>query len=95
MKISEWQIKIVDVGYKFTRDIFIFRRLGNEIETIDGKKCNAGDEIKPALELEPEALQELADELARVGYKPQKGFEQGKLEAISEHLKDLRKLLKL
>lgn len=43
--------------------------------------------------LNPEVLQKLADELARSGYKPQRGFESGKLEAMEAHLADMRKIV--
>lgn len=97
-----WQIKIRDVGYKTTRDLYIFRRAFNgetEVMQPDGtiQKFKEGEaaNVKPLLELEPEMLQELADELAHNGYRPQKGFLEGKLEATTNHLKDMRTLLKL
>jgi len=98
---DNWIIKIVDKGYKTSRDVYIFRRGLNGTEFMRGD--NTTETIadrgvapeKPTLELEPEQLQALADELANVGYKPQKGFLEGKLEAMQDHLKDVRTLLKL
>lgn len=99
--MNNWTIRIIDVGYRFTRDVFIFRRTaqGSEFIQNDGTGIfiaeGSAEQPKPALQLEPEALQALADELANVGYKPQKGFLEGKLEATERHLDDTRTLLKL
>ena len=96
---DNWVIKIVDVGYRFTRDVFIFRRSlgGAEFIQNDGTALFVADgsaeQPKPAIQLDPEALQALADELAHVGYKPQKGFIEGKLNATEKHLEDMRKLV--
>jgi len=95
--IGEWHIRIVDVGYKTSREVNIFRM------TPQGKEMLGSDQIikegevssKPTMELEPEQLQALADELEKIGYKPQKGFMEGKLEATEIHLKDMRTMLKL
>lgn len=94
---GDWKIKIVDVGYKFTRDIYIFRRLHNgKTEILGVGEIKDGDEPKePTLELDPQQLQELANTLADNGFKPQKGFVEGKLQATEKHLSDLRHLLKL
>lgn len=90
-------IRIVDKGYKTGRDIYIFRRThsGTEFMNNDGTITTGIAPEQPTIELEPEQLQALADELANVGYKPQKGFLEGKLEATEAHLKDVRTLLKL
>lgn len=94
--MNEWIIKLVDVGYKFGRYIYIFRRLPNgDIETLDGTKVVEGEDFKPAFFLNPEQLQALANALDNNGFKPQEGFVEGKLEATERHLTDLRKLLKL
>lgn len=99
--MNEWQIRIVDPGYKFTREIYIFRRLQNGNaeflgvgETIE---IPAGSAIKPkpSIELDPEQLQAFSDALNANGFKPQDGFTEGKLEATERHLLDMRKLLKL
>ena len=99
--MDNWIIKIIDKGYKFTRDIYIYRRVMNGTEVMNGDDtCTIyaeGTQIpdKPTLSLNPEILQAFADALAEIGIKPQKGFLEGKVESQSEHLKDLRKLLKL
>jgi hypothetical protein len=94
---ENWQIKIINPVFKTSRHIFIFRKLLNgDIEFLDGTKIKEGDfNPKPTLELEPEQLQIFADALNEIGYKPQKGFIEGKLVAIEKHLEDMRTLLKL
>lgn len=95
--MNDWIIKIVDPGYKFTREIYIFRRLpNNDAEMINGTVIKAEqDKPKPSLELTPEQLQAFANALNDNGFKPQEGFTEGKLEATERHLQDMRKLLKL
>lgn len=92
-----WKISIRDVGYKSTRDIFVYRRgLNGKTEIMGVGEVDEGAGVpKPTLELEPEQLQAFADALNEQGYKPQKGFLEGKLEATERHLADIRKLLKL
>ena len=96
--IGQTFVKIIDKGYKLTREIYILRdtqnqkcellRNGNWVE-IDSYSTDE----KPTLELLPEELQMLADELNKNGFKPQKGFLEGKLEATDKHLEDMRKLV--
>lgn len=99
--MENWTIKIIDKGYKFERDIYIYRRYGNKIEVMNRDNTRTvyedGSAIddKPTLSLNPESLQAFADALADIGIKPQKGFIEGKLEATESHLKDMRTLLKL
>lgn len=99
--METWTIKIIDKGYKFERDIYIYRRFGNKIEVMNRDNTvtmyESGTQIedKPTLSLNPESLQAFADALAEVGIKPQKGFLEGKLEATENHLKDMRTMLKL
>lgn len=96
---SDWNIKIIDRGFKEARDVYIFRDLGNGKREFVGAGevdiDNTKDSPAPSIELGPEQLQALADELDKVGYKPQKGFVEGRLLATEYHLKDMRKLLKL
>ena len=94
---EDWKIKIIDKGYKLEREVYIFRKLPNgNIGMLGVGEIKEGDVLcKPTLELNPEQLQVFADALNEIGIKPQKGFLEGKVEAQSEHLKDLRKLLKL
>ena len=95
--MNEWIIKIIDAGWKNTREIYIFRKKHDDgMEMLDGrviKKGALGKSFKPTLELEPEQLQALADELDKIGYKPQKGFMEGKLSATEKHLEDMRDLV--
>jgi len=95
--MNEWIIKIIDAGLKNTRDIYIFRKKHNgEKEMLNGDVIKDGGppiKINPTLELEPEQLQTLADELDKIGYKPQKGFMEGKLLATEKHLEDMRDLV--
>lgn len=99
--MENWIVRIIDKGYTITRDVYIYRIINGAKEFIqnDGTCLRlsegSAEQPKPTLELNPEALQALADELAQVGYKPQKGFIEGKLEATERHLEDTRKLLKL
>lgn len=101
--MNQWEITIKDTGYKVTRELYIFRRThtgDTEVLQPDGiiktiKTGEAVSDIKPLIELEPEMLQSLADELSQKGYKPQKGYLEGKLQATENHLADMRKLLKL
>lgn len=96
---DNWTIRIIDKGYTFYRDVYVFAR------TLGGANFVCGDTIefvpegteppKPSFRLDPEQLQALADELAQVGYKPQKGFVEGELIATKSHLADMRQMLKL
>ena len=96
--MENWIIKIVDRGYKLTRDIYIYRKSfggkleilrGNTVETID----DSGAVDKPSLELTPEVLQSFANALNEIGINPKKEFIEGKLEATEKHFEDMRKLL--
>ncbi len=74
---------------------------GREYLKADGKiiKATAGGAVDPEkvkyCYLDEEMLQVLTDEIARHGIKPQKGYLEGKLEAMENHLDDCRHLLKL
>jgi hypothetical protein len=93
--MENWKIKIVDVGYKFERDIYIFRKNGNKVEMYDGSVSDIDGAIpaKPTLSLSPESLQELANVLDKQGFSPKEGFVEGKLQATEKHLEDMRKLV--
>ena len=95
--MESWKISIVNVGYKFERNVYIFRGLPNgKIEILGVGEIERGDEpTKPTLELNTQQLQEFANALADVGINPKEGYEKGKLEATEKHLQDLRKMLKL
>lgn len=94
---EEWNIKIVDVGYKLEKDIYIFRRnFNNEVVMLSGEILNKGvTPTQPTLSLTNEQLRKLAEAINNEGINPQKEFVEGKLEATENHLKDMRTLLKL
>lgn len=95
--MENWRVKIVDVGYKVSKEIFIFRRLPNgktEILQEGGViTSDYGVAPKPTIELYPEMLQELANELSNSGFKPKEGYMEGKLLATEKHLEDMRKIV--
>lgn len=99
--MENWNIQIVSPGYKFDRDIYIFRKLpGGQTQIMqqDGsmKVYEPGSAVpqSPSFSLSPEVLQAFSDTLNSHGFKPQKGFIEGKLEATERHLGDMRTLLK-
>lgn len=92
------KVKIIDKGYKLSREIFIVRYTQpDKTEILRNDKWEQvdpqGAEIKPTLELLPEELQELAEALSENGFKPREGFLEGKLGATEKHLEDMRKLV--
>lgn len=92
--MDNWRIRIIDKGYKLAMEVYVFRKLpSGRVELIDGTVVEQNTEQKPAFELDPEQMQALVDELSRVGYKPLKGFVEGKLEATEKHLEDMRSLV--
>jgi hypothetical protein len=94
--MNEWNLKIVEVGWKLDLDIYIFRKkFDGTIELFDGTIINDGVTAKPTISLNRELLQLFANELNSRGINPKKEFIEGKLEATEKHLLDMRKLLKL
>lgn len=98
--MENWNIRIRDCGYKSTREVYIYRRgINGQIEYLQGDgiiKCfseGSAIDVKPVIELTPEMMQALSDELSSIGYKPQKGFLEGKIQATENHLDDMRKLV--
>jgi hypothetical protein len=93
--MNDWIIKIVDVGYKLEKDIYIFRKcFDGKAEMLSGEKYDVGMlGIKPTLSLTNEQLQKFADSIAGIGIKPQEGYLDGKLQATEKHLEDMRKLV--
>lgn len=93
-----WKVKIIDQGFTFNREIYIFREAGEGMEIVQGdtiqfvRKGEAAPRT-PTMVLQPEMLQALADGLAEVGYKPEQGFTDGKLQATEKHLEDMRTLV--
>jgi len=93
--MDKWNIRIIDVGYKLERDVFIFRRIfDGKTEMLDGTIIDVGSAIsKPSLSLTVEQLQTFANELNKLGISPAKEYATGKLEATEKHLKDMRALV--
>lgn len=90
----DWRVKITDVGYKLEKDIYIFRKLSNgKIDVLGVGEIEDGIAPKPTLSLTDSQLQEFADVLAQNGFKPLKGFLEGKLNATEKHLEDMRTLV--
>lgn len=94
---EEWNIKIVDVGWKLEKDIWIFRRrIDGKVEMLGGEILDEQGVVKtPTLSLTNDQLRRLAEAINKEGINPQKEFVEGKLEATEKHLQDMRKLLKL
>ena len=93
--MEDWNIKIVDVGYKLEKDIYIYR-IGYDgmTEMLDGEKFLKGIvPIKPTLSLTNYQLEKLSEEISKQGISPRKEFVSGKLEATEKHLEDMRKLV--
>lgn len=96
----EWQVKILDRGYTFTHDVYIWRKgMGNQIQQVTGNNTietsEDGEVKEPTLRLDREQLVAFAQALNDLKINPKKEFIEGKLEATENHLQDMRKLLKL
>ena len=97
----DWKVEIRQQPATDLREIWIYRRrMDNKTEVVQSDTDTINtyditkDDIKPTLKLPYDIFAALVDAIH--GYKPTEGkFTEGKLEAMSEHLKDLRKLLKL
>lgn len=100
MYVENWKVRLQEEIGRFSKGLFIYRKHGEKMEYM-GKEgvshlVEWGDVIEPVLSLEPEMLQTLFDELQSNGYKPKElGKVEGLYEAQSDHLADLRHLLKL
>ncbi len=87
--MEEWTIKIIDVGYKFEKDVYIFRRLSDgKVQTLSGEVFDDTGIInpKPTLSLTNNQLRSLAEAINNQGINPQKEFTEGKLEATKKQL---------
>jgi len=98
--MENWKVKIIDKGYTRLLDIFLYCNNGNKIELVQkggetSEVFEDGAVKEPSFKLLPEQLQAFADALNKMGINPQKEYVEGKLEATENHLKDMRKLLKL
>jgi hypothetical protein len=101
MIYDNWKVQILDSPGKAGKDIYIYCNnpdgttdflVGNKIEKI--KELGVATD-KCKLFLNTHILQELSDALNESGFKPQKGYLEGKLEATERHLEDIRKVAKL
>lgn len=97
--MENWIVKIIDKGFKFERDIYIYRKLGERMEIMGADNTLNAIEIggaipdKPTLSLNPETLQAFANALNDIGINPQREFIEGKLLATEKHLEDMRTLV--
>lgn len=89
----------------FAKDIWITRRAGGGIEVLQSdmktwfeipERGYIDPNIEPTIRVAEDIFQLLVDEIIKGKFKPSEGkFSEGKLEAMGDHLKDLRQLLKL
>lgn len=99
MQIDQsWKVKIIDPGYKTSFDVYIFREIGGKREFIQtGEKSVIlsmdGMAPSPTLSMDREMMKAFADALNDRGIKPEEGFLEGKLEATTKHLEDMRSLV--
>lgn len=96
----ETKVTIRSVPWGTTKDVFILRRGMGKVEVLHGDTfetvTEGAIEPKPTITLDDDMLQAFANELQAMNIKPKEASKtEGLLEAQSEHLKDLRKLLKL
>jgi hypothetical protein len=95
-----WEVRITENPATAMRDIYIVRRFPGKVEilqsdmrTVESIDPGAGL-AEPTMRLSPGIFQALVDEMKQ--QKPSEGkFTEGKLDAMSDHLADLRHLLKL
>lgn len=98
--MENYRISIKDHGFTFMVDVLIWRHLpGGEIEMLgpDGEKTKLptdGSYTQPTLRINQDFLPLLAEALNRKGIQlPEKAFTEGKLEAMTDHLSDMRRLV--
>ncbi len=97
--MSNWKVQIKDSIARYGKDIFIYRNIGGKTEIYHSDETvtifDEGSAIdsKPTIYLDDDMLQQLADLLDKNGFKPQKGFIEGKLESTENHLEDMRRLV--
>lgn len=100
MLFDDIQVKIVEQPGRFEKALYIYSVTHDKKISVlysdEEKTFDYGTEPKPTLLLRTDQLQALFDVLAANGMKPRDlGKVEGLYEAQNEHLKDLRKLLKL
>lgn len=98
--MNGWQVEIRENPAMLGADVYIFYRRydGKTIIFKDKEEVvvEMGARAEPSFHLTDEMLQAFANALSRVEIRPREASKtEGLLEAQSEHLKDLRKLLKL
>lgn len=99
--MESWKIKINSSNWRPGFDVFIFKQKSDgTVDVLSADKIKNYEEgaeidIKSSIYFDPEIAQEMATALNEIGINPKKEFVEGKLEAQTEHLNDLRKLLKL
>jgi len=96
--MENWKVKIVDKGYTDTRDVFLFRRdASGRTAILHGDRIDTYEDgavrDEPSMCLTSEMLQAFAEALNDQGFKPLKGFLEGKLDATEKHLEDMRTLV--
>lgn len=100
MIVENWKVQLQLLPGRFDKALYIYRKHGEQIEFIrpDGKAeiTSWGTKIEPVLTLDEAMIHAMVEELTNSGYKPKDlGKVEGLYEAQSEHLADLRHLLKL
>lgn len=100
MIVENWRVALQNLPGRFDKALYIYRKHGDKLEYITAQglatTVDTGADITPVLTLNEEMLYALAEELSGKDYKPKDlGKVEGLYEAQSDHLADLRHLLKL
>lgn len=94
---ENWKIDIQNRVNQFITDIYIYRRAGEQIETIEGneyRQYSRGCIFPPSFSISSDLVPLLAEAIAKSGVKlPDESFVKGKLEATEKHLSDMRKIV--
>ncbi len=97
-----WEVQIQDRVGRWGKQMSIFRKVGNDYEVL----CNDFNTVemvdngaltvdKHTFNLDPDVFEAIVNAIHK-DFKPSEGkFTEGKLEATTGHLNDLRQLLKL
>jgi hypothetical protein len=96
----QWKLHTYELPGRFIKCLMLYRKLpNNRIEYLqpDGliRTIDEGTDMEgcTTLELLPEQMQAFANGLSDMGINPQKEYIEGKLEATSAHLEDMRKIV--
>lgn len=100
MIIENWCVQLQPLPGSYKKALYIFRKHGDKTEYVSSngiaKMVSIGDLIDPLMTLDEDMIYALVEELTGKGYKPKDlGKVEGLYEAQSDHLTDLRHLLKL